>query len=162
MSGKLRDIRETASNAIEIIHEMGTPEVRSSLDKVKDTTREVRQIIEALSTPAMVKNIENFQQMTQNMDDAATRMENAVRQLKESGVLEEVKKTAESARHTMDSFGGMGGDGEMKELSKETLQAVKALIEELKLAVADSRKAGVIKAANDTAKEISALKETIT
>lgn len=161
MSGKLRDIRETASNAIEIIHEMGTPEVRQSLDKVKDTTREVRGVIEALSTPAMVKNIENFQQMAATMQDAATRMENTVRELKETGIFDEVKKTSESARRAMDSLGGMGGDGEMKELSKETLQAVKALVDELRLAVADSRRAGVIKNASDAAKDISALKEAV-
>jgi hypothetical protein len=161
MSGKLRDIRETASNAIEIIHEMGTPEVRQSLDKVKDTTREVREIIEALSTPAMVKNIENFQQMATTMQDAATRMENTVRELKETGIFDEVKKTSESARRAIDSLGGMGGDGEMKQLSKETMQAVKALIDELRLAVADSRQAGIIKNASDTAKEISALKEAV-
>lgn len=161
MSGKLRDIRETASNAIEIIHEMGTPEVRQSLDKVKDTTREVRGVIEALSTPAMVKNIENFSQMAATMQDAATRMENTVRELKETGIFDEVKKTSESARRAMDSLGGMGGDGEMKELSKETLQAVKALVDELRLAVADSRRAGVIKNASDAAKDISALKEAV-
>jgi hypothetical protein len=61
----------------------------------------------------------------------------------------------------MDSLGGMGGDGEMKQLSKETMQAVKALIDELRLAVADSRQAGIIKNASDTAKEISALKEAV-
>jgi prophage DNA circulation protein len=161
MSGKLKDIRETASSAIEIIHEIGTPEVRASLDKVKDTTREVREIIEALSTPAMVKNIENLQQMAQTMQDTATRMENTVRELKETGIFDEVKKTSESARKAMDSLGGMGGDGEMKELSKETVLAVKALVEELRLAVADSRKAGVIKSANEAAKEMSALKEAV-
>lgn len=161
MGGRLSDIKETATNAIEIIHEMGTPEVRSSLDKVRDTTREVRGIIEALSTPAMVKNIENMQQMALTMQDAATRMENTVKELKATGVFEEVKKTSESARRMMDSLGGMGSDGEMKELSKETLMAIKQLVEELKLAVADSRRAGVIRNAGEVAKEISALKETV-
>ncbi len=159
MGGKLGDIRETASNAIEIIREMGTPEVRSSLDKVKDTTREVKEIIQALSTPEMVKNIENLQRMAQTMQDAATRMENTVRELKETGIFDEVKKTSESARRAMDLVGGMGSDGEMKELSKETLQAVRGLVEELRLAVADSRRAGIIRNASEAAKDISALKE---
>lgn len=161
MGGKLRDIREAASSAVEIIHEMGTPEVRDSLDKAKETTREVREIIEALSTPAMVKNIENLQQMALTMQDAAARMESTVKELKETGIFDEVKKTSEAARRTMDSLGGMGSDGEMKELSKETLLAVKQLVEELKLAVADSRRAGVIKNAGEAAKEISALRETV-
>ncbi|HVX02288.1 MAG TPA: hypothetical protein VHA09_03975, partial [Nitrososphaera sp.] len=87
MSGKLRDIKETASNAIEIIHEIGTPEVRDSLDRIKDTTKEVKEIIEALSTPEMVKNMENIRLMAESMQDAASRMENTFKEIKESGVL---------------------------------------------------------------------------
>jgi len=167
MSGKLRDIRETASNAIEIIHEIGTPEVRSSLDKIKDTTKEVREIIQALTTPEMVKNMENIRMTAESMQDAATRMENTFKELKASGVLEEVKKTSESARNVMESFGSTGtggstGAGEILQVSKETVQAVKELVEELKLAISDSRKSGVIKNVNDTAREITSLKETMT
>lgn len=166
MSGKLRDIRETASNAIEIIHEIGTPEVRGSLDRIKDTTKEVREIIEALSTPEMVKNMENMRLMAESMQDAASRMESTFKELKASGVLEEVKKTSESARNVMDSFGSSGGgDGkgnEMMQVSKETMQAVKELVQELKLAISDSRRTGIIKDANETAREISSLKDTVT
>ncbi|AIF83194.1 hypothetical protein NTE_01121 [Candidatus Nitrososphaera evergladensis SR1] len=164
MSGKLRDIRETASDAIEIIHEIGTPEVRSSLDKIKDTTKEVREIIQALSTPEMVKNMENMRLTAESMQDAASRMENTFKELKESGVLDEVKKTSESARNVMDSFGSAAGgnNSEVMQASKETVQAVKELVQELKLAISDSRKSGVIKNVNETVKEISSLKDTVT
>ncbi|UVS69039.1 hypothetical protein [Nitrososphaera viennensis] len=167
MSGKLRDIKETASNAIEIIHEIGTPEVRSSLDKIKDTTKEVKEIIETLSTPEMVKNMENIRLTAESMQDAASRMENTFRELKASGIFEEIKKTSESARGVMDSFGSTeggssGGGGEMIQVSRETVQAIKELVQELKLAVQDSRKSGVIKNINETAKEISSLKESVT
>jgi hypothetical protein len=161
MSGKLRDIRETASNAIEIIHEIGTPEVRSSLDKIKDTTKEVREIIQALSTPEMVKNMENIRLTAESMQDAAVRMENTFKELKASGVFEEVKKTSVSARNVMDSFGSSGGSGEMMQVSKETMQAVKDLIQELRMAISDSRRAGIVKDVNDTANEISSLKSTV-
>lgn len=168
MSGKLRDIKETASNAIEIIHEIGTPEVRGSLDKIKETTKEVREIVEALSTPEMVKNMENMRLMAESMQDAASKMENTFKDLKASGVIEEVKKTSESARNAMDSLGGSAGGGsgnggsEMMQVSKETMQAVKELVQELKLAISDSRKAGVIKNVNETARELSSLKGTVT
>jgi hypothetical protein len=161
MSGKLRDIKETASDAIEIIHEIGTPEVRSSLDKIKDTTKEVREIIQALSTPEMVKNMENMRLMAESMQDAASKMENTVKELTATGVFEEVKKTSESARNIMDCFGNSQG-GEMIQVSKETAQAVKELVQELKLAISDSRKSGVIKNANETVREISSLKDTVT
>ncbi len=161
MSGKLRDIRETASNAIEIIHEIGTPEVRSSLDKIKDTTKELREIIQALSTPEMVKNMENIRLTAESMQDAATRMENTFKELKATGVLEEVKKTSVSARSMMDSFGSSGGSGEMMQVSKETMQAVKDLVQEVRMAISDSRRAGVVKDVNETAKEISSLKSTV-
>jgi hypothetical protein len=64
----------------------------------------------------------------------------------------------------MDSFRnseGAGGD-EIMQVSKETMQAVKELMQELKLAVADSRKSGVIKNVNETAREISSLKDVVT
>jgi hypothetical protein len=159
MSGKLRDIRETASNAIEIIHEIGTPEVRDSLDTIKDTTKEVKEIMETLRSPEMVKNIENFRLTAETIQDAASRMERVFTELKESGVFEEIKKTSQSARNAIDSFGeGGGANNEIIKESKEAVHAVKELVQELKLAIADSRKGGVIKNMNETAREISAIK----
>jgi hypothetical protein len=40
MGGKIRDIKETTSNAAEIIRQFRTPEMQMSLDKIKETARD--------------------------------------------------------------------------------------------------------------------------
>jgi hypothetical protein len=60
MGGKLNDIRETSSNAIQIIRDLKNPEVHESLNRVKDIAATVKEIVESFKDPSMVKNIENF------------------------------------------------------------------------------------------------------
>jgi hypothetical protein len=46
MGGKLNDIRETSSNAIQIIRDLKNPEVHESLNRVKDITATVKDFFE--------------------------------------------------------------------------------------------------------------------
>ncbi|MFB5614852.1 MAG: hypothetical protein ACE5RI_07110, partial [Candidatus Nitrosomaritimum yanchengensis] len=80
-TSKIRDIKETASDAVEIMRHIGTPGVIESLTKVKDTAKVVNEIIQNLNTPEMVKNIENFRLISENMDRASAKMENTVNHL---------------------------------------------------------------------------------
>ena len=53
---KQHDIKETASDAVEIMRQIGTPEVQESFDKIRETATIAKEIMEALKTPEIVKN----------------------------------------------------------------------------------------------------------
>jgi hypothetical protein len=48
--GKLKDIRDTASDAVEILRELGTPGVQESLDKAKEMAIIAKEIMETMKT----------------------------------------------------------------------------------------------------------------
>ena len=60
-TGKIQEIKETVSCAVEIMRQIRAPGVQESLGKIMDMSTIAKDIIEALKTPEMVKNIENFQ-----------------------------------------------------------------------------------------------------
>jgi hypothetical protein len=144
MAEKLRDIKETASDAVEIIRELGTPEVQQSLEKIKDTATMAREIIESLKDPEMVKNIENIRKMVESFENTSARMENMTMELKNSGVLGEAGDMLKSAKKTMNSMGDNKNFGEVADAIKEMLHSISGLVEEVKLTVASSKKEGVI------------------
>ena len=72
-SSKLREIKDTVSDAAEIMHQIGNPGVLESLNKVKDTAKAVNEIIHGLSTSEMVKNIENFRLISENMNETSAK-----------------------------------------------------------------------------------------
>jgi hypothetical protein len=45
MAEKLKDIKETASDAVEIIRELGSPDVQKSLEKIKQVAQMMRNTI---------------------------------------------------------------------------------------------------------------------
>ncbi|MGH1566208.1 MAG: hypothetical protein ACRBB5_02025 [Nitrosopumilus sp.] len=54
--------------------------VLESLNKVKDTAKVVNEIIKGLNTSEMVKNIENFCLISENMNETSIKMDNTVSQ----------------------------------------------------------------------------------
>jgi muramoyltetrapeptide carboxypeptidase LdcA involved in peptidoglycan recycling len=107
---KLKEIKETVSGAVEIMHQIRSPGVQESLGNIIDTAKIVKEIIQVLKTPEMVKNIENFRLILENMNEVFTKMQNTLRQLEETGVINEAKELIKSAKCTMDSFGSTGQD----------------------------------------------------
>ena len=89
-TSKLHEIKETASDAVEIIRQIGTPGVQESLNKVKETATSVNDIIQSLKTPEMVKNIENFRLISENINEASTKMQSTMQQLHETGVIDAI------------------------------------------------------------------------
>jgi len=81
-TSKIREIKETASDAAEIMRQISNPGVLESLNKVKDTAKVVNEIIKGLNTSEMVKNIENFRLISENMNETSTKMDNTVSQLR--------------------------------------------------------------------------------
>jgi hypothetical protein len=153
MAEKLKDIKETASDAVEIIRELGSPEVQESLEKIKETAKTAREVIESFKDPAMVTNIENIRKMTESIDSTSTRMEKVVIELKSSGILDETRETIKSAKTTMSSMGDGKNMGEMVDAIKEMLRSISGLMEELKITVVESKKSGTLHNAEEAIRE---------
>ena len=160
MAEKLKDIKETASDAVEIIRELGSPDVQESLEKIREVAKTAREIIESLKDPAMVANIENMRKTVESVDSTSARLEKITMEMKSSGVLDEARETIKSAKTTISSVGDSKNMGETMDAIKEMLRSVSGLIDELKLTVASSKKSGVIADAEEAIRETrSALSE---
>ena len=168
-TSKIREIKETASDAAEIIRQIGNPGVLESLNKVKDTAKIVNEIIQGLNTPEMVKNIENFRSISENMHEVSTKIENTTNQLKETGVIFEASELIKSAKGTINSF----SDGEMNNIngqdlrdvsvaSKEMLLSIKDLMDEITVTFASSKKSTIISNVKATIREASDMYQTTT
>jgi hypothetical protein len=153
MSDKLKDIKNTASDAVEIIRELGTPEVQESLDKIRETAGMIKEVMDSLKDPAMVTNLENVRKTAESFERSSGRMESAISEMKQSGILDEVKGAVGSAKSAIDSIGGEKGMGDTMGALREMLNSISQLIEEFKLTVASSRKNGIIRNVEETVRD---------
>ena len=163
-TGKLHDIKETASDAVEIMRQIGTPGVQESLDKVRETATIAREIMETLKTPEIAKNIENIRLISENMNEASAKMQDTMKQLKETGVIDEAKELIKSTKSKINAFGGSSEGSisgqDLRDVTtavKEMLESIKGLVDELKVTVAYSKKSGTIHNIEDTVKEASSI-----
>ena len=149
-TGKISDIKETASSAIEIMRQLGTPGVQDSLGKARDIAKTAKEIMETLKTPEFVKNIENLRLISDNMKEASLNMEKSVNNLKETGVINEIGGLITSAKNMISSFDGERGEGnghslwEMSTSIKDMFQSVRGLVDELRMTVVYSKDSGSI------------------
>jgi protein subunit release factor A len=132
-TGKIQEIRETVSCAVEIMRQIRAPGMQDSLGKIMTTGAMVKEIIEALKTPEMVQNIENLRLITENINEASAKVQNTIKLLEETGVMQETKVLVKSAKSTMDLFGIASQD--MREVStavKSMFKSVQVLVSYLK------------------------------
>jgi hypothetical protein len=155
MGGKIRDIKETTSNAAVIIRQFGTPEMQMSLDKIKETARTAQSIIESLKDPEMVKNIENLRLTTEAIQNTSMEAENMVKEIKQTGVINEVSATIKSVRITMDSVESNQNLAGVSSAIRDMLESIAGLVEELKITIASSKKTGTIYTAEEAVREAS-------
>lgn len=183
--GKLHDIKETASDAVAIMRELGTPGVQESFEVIRETAKIAKEIMETMSTPEWQQNIENFRLISENMNSVSARMDRTTAGLKETGIIDDTKGLINTVRSKMGSFGGGGGVGaggqqsaaaagggggggisgqDLKDLStsfKEMLEAIKALAWELRLTVEESKKSGTLHNVEETYREASDTYRTV-
>ncbi len=182
--GKLHDIKETASDAVAIMRELGTPGVQESFEVIRETAKIAKEIMETMSTPEWQQNIENFRLISENMNSVSARMDRTTAGLKETGIIDDTKGLINTVRSKMGSFGGGGGVGadgqqsaagaggggggisgqDLKDLStsfKEMLEAIKALAWELRLTVEESKKSGTLYNVEETVREASDTYKTL-
>lgn len=167
-TGKLHDIKETASDAVEILRQIGTPGVQESMDKVRQTATIAKEIMESLKSPEMVKNIENIRLISENMNEASTKMQNTMKQLKETGIIDEAEELIKSAKGKINAFGGSGEGGisgqDLRDVTtavREMLESIRGLADELKITVASSKKSGTISNIAEAVKEASDTYNTV-
>lgn len=137
MSGKLRDIRETASDAVTLVKEIGTPEVRDSLAKVRDTTVQVREIVVLLQTAEMRHTIESISSLAENLQLVSSSLEKMTSRLGSAGTAEKMNKITTLLQDMLDTLRILGSDKEMNSEFKETLVAFRSLIEEVRTSIHD-------------------------
>lgn len=153
MAEKLKDMKKTTSDAVEIIRELGSPDVQKSLEKIRDTAKVGSEIIKSLKEPTMVTNIENIRKTTESIEKSSARIERVTMELKNSGVLEETRETIKSAKYTISSVGDSKNLGETMDALKEMLRSISALVDELKLTVVESKQSGTIHNIEETIRE---------
>jgi len=125
-TSKIREIKETVSDAVEIMRQIRNPGMLDSFGKIMDAGMIAKEIIEALKTPEMVKNIENFRLISENMNDVSTKMQNTIKQLEETGVINETRGLIKSVRNTIDLLGESTRDfHEMSAAVKDIFKSVK-------------------------------------
>jgi hypothetical protein len=178
--GKLHNIKETASDAVAIMRELGTPGVQESFEVIREIAVIAKEIMETMKTPEWQQNMENIRVISENINSVSTRMDKTTAGLKETGVIDDAKELINAIRSKMDAFGG-GGDGQqstaeggqaragisgqdLKDLStsfKEMLEAVKALAWELRVTVTESKNSGTMRNIEETFREASDAYSTV-
>jgi hypothetical protein len=155
---RLKDIKQTASDAVEIIRELGSPDVQDSLDKIRDTAQTAREIIESLKTPEMVRNIENIRLMSEAVESTAAKIENITLELKRSGVVDAAGSAVKSV-----SGGASSGTSTQNSIAetaaaiRDMLRSIAELANELRATVSVSRKSesGIIRNTEEAFREAS-------
>ncbi len=91
-----------------------------------------------------------------------------MKQLKETGVIDEAKGLINSAKTKIDSFGGSGEDGvsaqDLRDVTtsvREMLESIRGLVDELKTTIVHSRKSGTIRNIEETVEEVSDIVNTV-
>jgi hypothetical protein len=158
-TSKLHDIKETASDAVEIMRQIGTPGVQESLNKVRQTAVIANEMIQALKAPEIVKNIENIRLISENMNEASTKIQNTMQQLRETGVIDEATDLIKFVKSKINSFGDGSISGQdLRDVSiaiKEMLESIKDLVDELKVTIVSAKKSETIHNVGETIKEVS-------
>ena len=149
-TSKISDIKDTASDTVEILRQLGTPGVQETLDKARTMTITVKEIMETMKSAEWVQNLENIRKMMDDMNSSSLAMQNTVRELKESGVLDEAKSFMQSAKKTMDSFGGGGQGPGTKQDIHEVVVSFREMIDSFKL-FTDELKAVAVESNGDMA-----------
>jgi hypothetical protein len=157
MGDKLKDIRHTTSDAVEIMRKLATPEVHNSLEKISQTTQAVKEIIQSFKDPEMVRNIDNMRLAVEAVQKTSMKLESMLLEVKKMGVIEDTKEVLRSARNTMSSAENKETFAEMTSAIKEMLLSIAALVDELKITVASSKKIGVLRDAEQVAHEASSI-----
>lgn len=160
-TGKIKDIKETVSGAVELMNQLRKPEVQESFGKIMDAVMIAKEIIKDLKTPEMVKNIENFRLISENVNQASTKIQDTIKHLEETGVMSETRGLMKSAKGMMESVGVKSQElPQMGIALKEMITSMRDLVDELKITVIDSKKSGAVQSIKATIQNASEIYKT--
>ena len=142
MGGKLNDIRETSSNAIQIIRDLKNPKVHESLNRVKDIAPTVKEIVESFKDPSMVKNIENFRLTLESIEKISSKIDSIRSDTQNSGLMDEISSTIRASRLALDTLNSEGGTKELVSASKNLISEISSMVVEVKQTFSQHRKYG--------------------
>ena len=160
-TSKISEIRATAFDAVVIMRHIGNPDVLESLSNVKETISNIKDVIKELQTPEMVKNIENFRIISENINDASTKIQATVDGLKETGVIDQTSNLLETAKRKIDSFELDKNNPISEDIhntvvsTQEMFGSIKELVNEIKETVATSKNSETVARVRNTIKEAS-------
>lgn len=159
MGNKLGNIKDAASDTVEILRQLGTPEVQETLEKARSLTLTVKEIMDTMKSTEWVQSMDNIRRIVEEANSSSEKMQSTVREMKETGVFDEARSLMQSARKTMDMFGNDGGAGQdihgvLVEV-REMIASIRMLTDELKAAASESGKSGAAKELQEAAKDMS-------
>jgi uncharacterized coiled-coil DUF342 family protein len=132
VGGKLNDIRETSSNAIQIIRDLKNPEVHESLNRVKDITATVKEIVDSFKDPSMVKNIENFRFTLESIERISSKIESLRTDTQNSGMIDEISSTIRACRLALDTLNSEGGTKDLVSVSRNLISEISSMVLEIR------------------------------
>ena len=161
MGDRLKNLRHSTSDALEIIRRLGSPEVHISIEKIHQTTQEAKQLIESLGEPEMVKNIDNIRLTAEAIESTSKRLENSILEIRKTRVLEKASEVLVAAREVLASPENKDNLSEVTSTVKEAVLSLTGLIDELRLTVSESRKSGLFRSTSEMVREASDLYHTM-
>jgi antitoxin component HigA of HigAB toxin-antitoxin module len=109
----------------------------------------------------MMKNLENLRITTEVMQNITVKVEKMVKEIKQTGVIDEASTTIKSSRNTIESSETNQNLAEMISAIREILQSIGGLLEELKITIASSKRTGSIHITKQALDHASAIYENI-
>jgi hypothetical protein len=169
MCGKLNDIRETSSNATQIIRDLRNPDVHASLDRAKDIAATVRDIIESFKDPSMVKNIENLRLSLESIERISSRIDSFRSDTENAGLMDEISSTIKASRKAIENIGNEGSTKELISAMKDLISEFSSVVSEVKFLLHTFRNSNqerpeitkIIENANETLKYTSSIRQDL-
>jgi hypothetical protein len=141
------------------MRQIGSPEIQGTLNKVNETALIINEMMQSLKTPEIIKNIENFRVISENMNEASSKIQSTVQQLNDTGVIEESAEIIKFTKSKIISFGsGIRAGQDLHDVSmatKDMLISINYLVNELKITVASSKKSDTISNIKETISDAS-------
>jgi hypothetical protein len=130
MAGKLHELKETTTDAVNIIKELRDPEVQKTIENIKIIASTVNNIVAVFMDPQFAKNTENINQASNHIKETIIAVQNTAAELNKAGTMNEVTQTIKSIRMIVESFSEVKTKGGMIVSITNLLLSVKQVLEE--------------------------------
>ena len=155
MGENLKNIKGTAADAVEIVRHLSSSEFQASLDKIKHTSNNAKEIMELLREPALVKNLENIRLTAEAFQIVSSKFESSIIELKKTEIFDDFKKTLKVSNNMLSSSSYNELFVEAIKSISEMVTSMRQLIDELRFTVVHSKTSGLVRDVNETLQNAS-------